>query len=108
MSCGRLRKTTLGKALYSASSNDHRIAAIASHMMAADSIQRTTLMEIQKTTQPTFAALGDISIVTSFPSSSTRGFCVTTVALEREVFEKGSVCVCGVQEVDGIGRDTVV
>ena len=108
MSYGRLRKTALGKSLY-ASKNDRRIAAIARMlMMAADSIQRTTLMEIQKTTQPTFAALGDISIVTSFPSSSTRGFCVTTVALEREVFEKGRVCVCGAQEVDEIGRDTVV
>jgi hypothetical protein len=77
-------------------------------MTAADSsIQRTTY-GFRKRLKPTFAALGDISNVISFPSSSTRGFCVTTVVLEREVFEKGRVCVCGALEVDGIGRDTVV
>ena len=66
------------------------------------------LWKFRKRLRPTFAALGDISIVISFPSSSTRGFCITTVALEREVFEKGRVCACGALEVDGIGRDTVV
>ena len=78
-------------------------------MTAADSsIQRTPLMENRKRLKPTFPALGDISIVISFPSSSTRGFCVTTVALDREVFEKGRVCVRGALEVDGIGHDTIV